>query len=97
MKKLKESYKLSLSKEEVKNNRIKKLILELVEIRRISNRLPYISTSEAELYFISSDSSFVDVSIYAKKKSERKYLNEVGKWKGRRVVLKDEQRETTTK
>ena len=77
-------YALNFSEEELNNTDIKLMILKLIDYKIKFQKTPYLEVSEAEFYFIKRLSEFVPKKLY---ENQTKYKGEVGKFKGKRLVL----------
>ena len=87
MKKEEKFFTLHFTEKELKNPNIRNTMAQLVNIRaQLLSTLPYFEISEAELEIMNWVSLFTPVKEYGNKK----YPNEVGKYKASRVVLRKE-------
>ncbi len=78
-------YQLGLSERELRNSRVRNMVISLLDLRLSLKRLvPYYRLSSAEFELIKNSSSFVPKKKY---KNNTKFKNEIGKYKGKRLVL----------
>jgi hypothetical protein len=85
---MEKTYNIKLTEKEMSNPRIKKRVLEILELRlkyRKHDKFMKISTAEYEM--LQGHWSWVDVEQYEPDKKKR-FKNEVGKYNGKRVVLR---------
>jgi hypothetical protein len=85
MAKKEEKLNLSFSREELSNSKIKGLIRELIEVKlNLQRYKPFLSVSPVEFETIVKLGDFVPKERYENK---TEFKGEVGKIKGRRVVI----------
>lgn len=88
MKEKKKVYTLRITEKELLNPKIKKALLTIMETRLDLNKHSnYITISTAEYNFITSHWSWASVKRYAPKKKDQ-LRGEVGKYKGKRCVIR---------
>lgn len=79
-------YKLELTEAEINHHLIKRAVADLVAIRmRLQSAKPFYEVSEAEVEVLKMLPLFTSADKYP----DKKYPKEVGKHKGKAVVLKE--------
>jgi ribosomal protein S19 len=85
-KEIKNRYILSFSKEEIANSRVRTIIRELIELKlNMQKYKDFITISPAEFEIVSKLGDFVPKEKY---NSQTTFKGEVGKIKGRKLVVK---------
>jgi ribosomal protein S19 len=86
MKEIQNRYILSFSKEEMANSRVRTIIRELIELKlNMQKYKDFITISPAEFEIVSKLGDFVPKEKYH---SQTTFKGEVGKIKGRKLVVK---------
>ncbi len=83
-------YLIRISEKEFKNSRIRKAVLNFIDIKiREQRGIPFIVISQSECDFMSkhNPSFFVPWKKYAKSKKGLVYEGEIGKYLGKRLVI----------
>lgn len=91
MEEKKKKFIIKISEKELKNPAVREIMLKLIDTRiREQRSVPKIeiSSSEYELMKRYLGQFFTDWTKYAKDKSELKFKTEVGKYNGKRVIIK---------
>lgn len=88
MRKKEKSYTLIIPEGEFKNFEMKKALEKVVDVRLKMNRSqPFYQISEVEYEFLKRTYHWVPLEKYKKSKGFKKHPGEIGKYKGKRVVL----------
>jgi hypothetical protein len=87
VKEIQNRYVLSFSKEDLANSRVRNIIRELIELKlNMQKYKDFLTISPAEFEVIIKFSEFVDKEKY---NNQITFKGEVGKCKGRRLVIKE--------
>lgn len=84
-------YIIKVSEKELKNPAVREIMLRLIDTRiREQRSVPKIEISKSEYEIMKKylRHFFTDWTKYAKDKSELKFKTEVGKYNGKRVIIK---------
>lgn len=87
----KKYYTIKISEDESRNRDIKEIFIKLIDIKiREQRREKYVKVSKGEFELIKKflSRNLVPWYKYVKSEKDLKYKNEVGKYNGKRIVIK---------
>lgn len=86
---MEEKLTLRITKDELKKPVLRNALAKVIAERlRIQKNKPYFTISSVEYEIIRRTWSWVDVTVYAPKEKDRINKKEIGKFQGKRCVLK---------